>query len=261
MNTNTSTTPPKALLAVLAQKGGVGATTTVSSLVGLYAASGLTVAAIDLDPSAFLSQCLGYGPVTDPLTAPPVQVEIPRVRRRGAPNPQPVRLFRGGEGLNAASANEVQAHLARARADVDLAIADVGGDRTNAVAHAVVDMMDFGIVPLDADLLAYRGATAALAIIRERRPTPSGVPPARLLKSRWDDWTNMAADVEMQLGQHFTGLVLTTTVGRDQAVREAVMRSLPVTSYRPTSRAALAYKSVAREVAGFLNLNIVRGAL
>ena len=175
--------------------------------------------------------------------------------------PKRVHLFRGGEGIGAASADAIRAHLERARANVELAIADVGGDRTNEVAHAVVDAMDFAIVPLDADLLAYRGATSALAMIRERRPTPDGVPPARLLKCRWDERTNMAADVEMQLGRHLKGLVLTTTVPRDQEVREAVLRSLPVTSYRPTSRAALAYKSVAREVAGFLNLNVARGAL
>ena len=261
MITIVTSSRPAPLAAALVNKGGVGSTTTVTNLVGLYAASGLVVAAVDLDPSAFLSQCLGHGPVEDPLTAPPVEVQIPRVRRRGAPEPKPVRLFRGGEGLGTASADEVRAHLERARADVELAIADVGGDRTNEVAHAVVDAMDFGIVPLDADLLAYRGATSALAMIRERRPTPNGVPPARLLKTRWEERTNMAADVEIQLGRNFSGLVLTTTVPRDQEVREAVLRSLPVTSYRPASRAALAYKSVAREVAGFLNLNITRGAL
>lgn len=261
MITIVTTSRSAPLAAALVNKGGVASTTTVTNLVGLYAAAGLAVAAVDLDPTAFLSQCLGHGPVEDPLTAPPVEVQIPRVRRRGAPEPKPVRLFRGGEGLGAASPDDVRAHLERARVDVELAIADVGGDRTNEVAHAVADAMDFGIVPLDADLLAYRGAVSTLAMIRERRPTSNGVPPARLLKTRWDEGTSLAADVEMHLGRHFTGLVLTTTVPRDQKVRDAVMRSVPVSSYRPACKASLAYKSVAREVAGFLNLDITRGAL
>ena len=257
---NSFVSAPAPLLGLLAMKGGVGSSSSATAFGGLYAGCGLRVAILCLDPHAFASQCFGHGPVEDPFTASPVDVPIPKLRRRGAPQPPPIRLYRGGP-FGSASDTAIQSHLARARVGVDLVIADVGGDRTNAIGDAVVDMMTFAVVPLDADMMAYRGAAEAMIKIAERRPTPNGVPPARILKTRWDDQTNLAADVELLLGEEYPGLVLTATVPRDQAVREAVVRSQPVTIYRPASQASRAYKTAARELAAYLRLTIPRGTL
>jgi len=71
---------------------------------------------------------------------------------------------------------------------------------------------------------------------------------AGVLITMSDGRTNLAADVEREVRQHFGALVFDTVVPRSVRVAEAPSHGLPVTHYDRRSRGAEAYWKVAMEL-------------
>ncbi len=65
-----------------------------------------------------------------------------------------------------------------------------------------------------------------------------------------DDRTRLSQDVEHELKDHFTDLVLETVVPRSVRLAEAPSFGVPVIAHAPESRGAVAYRALAEEVHG-----------
>ena len=63
-----------------------------------------------------------------------------------------------------------------------------------------------------------------------------------------DDRTRLSQDVEHELKDHFTDLVLATSIPRSVRLAEAPSFGLPVIAHAPESRGAVAYRALAEEV-------------
>ena len=64
----------------------------------------------------------------------------------------------------------------------------------------------------------------------------------------FDSRTHLATDVVAEVKKHFSALVFETIIPRSIRLAEAPSYGLPISSYAPTSLAAKAYESLAREV-------------
>jgi chromosome partitioning protein len=64
-----------------------------------------------------------------------------------------------------------------------------------------------------------------------------------------DERTRLAQDVEAELRQHFPEMVFETVIPRSVRVAESPSYGLPVTEHAPSSRGAIAYRALAKELA------------
>jgi chromosome partitioning protein len=65
----------------------------------------------------------------------------------------------------------------------------------------------------------------------------------------YDDRTRLAQDVEAELRRHFGEMVFETVIPRSVRVAEAPSYGLPVTDHAPSSRGAVAYRALSKELA------------
>ena len=70
-----------------------------------------------------------------------------------------------------------------------------------------------------------------------------------LLITMYDERTRLAQDVEAELREHFPEMVFETVIPRSVRVAEAPSYGLPVTEHAPSSRGAVAYRALAKELA------------
>jgi chromosome partitioning protein len=70
-----------------------------------------------------------------------------------------------------------------------------------------------------------------------------------LLLTMFDERTRLAQDVEAELREHFPTMVFDTVIPRSVRVAESPSYGLPVTDHAPSSRGAVAYRALAKELA------------
>jgi chromosome partitioning protein len=105
------------------------------------------------------------------------------------------------------------------------------------------------IVPVQAEYYALEGLAQlmrSINLVRSRLNPRLAV--GGVLITMADARTNLAADVEREVRQHFGELVFRTVVPRSVRVAEAPSHGLPVTHYDRRSPGAEAYWKVAMEL-------------
>ena len=254
-----STHGPAIVLALCNQKGGVGKTTCTINLGAALAEYGRRVLLVDLDPQGALSAGLGiaadrldhtiYNLMMSPSTA-ITDVLMPS-------GMEVVDLIPANIDLSAAEVqliNEVgrEQTLARALRPVlhayDYVLIDcqpsLGLLTVNALtcAHGV-------IIPLAAEYFSLRGVhllVETITKVKERLNPDLSV--EGVLITMYDGRTVHARDVVGMLHQRFGDTVFDTVIGRTVKFPETTVAGTPITSYAPSSPAALAYRALAREV-------------
>jgi chromosome partitioning protein len=260
-------------IAVSNQKGGVAKTTTALSLAAELARRGRRVLAIDLDPQANLTMGLGIDPdrvrgrsTFDLLTDGNVEVDavaqVAPVRKSETSGsearwmaslrivPAEVKLAQAERELyGEIGFDELLAHkLSKARESFDVAVIDcppsLGVLTVNALAAARLTL-----VPVQCEYFSAKGLVRLIEVvdvIRERRNPGLRV---RVVPTLYDPRNNICRAVLAELKRQFPRELTRAVIGIDTRLREAAAKGLPIALYAPRSRASVAYRALAEEVA------------
>ena len=106
------------------------------------------------------------------------------------------------------------------------------------------------VVPVQAEYLALEGLVQFLETLELiRREMNPGLVLTGMVITMHDERTRLAQDVERELREHFSDLVLRTVIPRNIRVAEAPSFGVPVVQHAPTSRGSAAYRELAAELA------------
>lgn len=235
------------LLTVAGAKGGCGKSTSAINLAAELANLGYRVSLVDLDPQASGSLALGQLPAPDPWKDPPVAIEL-----NGAKGE--LWLRRGGRGLLGAGAGDVPPLLADP--DADVIVADTPPS-LGPLSLAALDKADLALVPLQPtplDLPALRDIAEVLNGSVER-----GATKLRAILVRVQPRRLLTRDVEEHLLENYPDALYGVQIPEDVRAAESTGYGRPLLAYAPTSRAAIAYRNLARDVVRDLELGRGRG--
>jgi chromosome partitioning protein len=249
------------------QKGGVGKTTTVVNLAAFLVREGRRVLVIDLDPQGNATSGLGldkgavsasiYDAVVEEMAAAELVVTT---ESRVDVIPSSVAL--AGIELELADLPQRERRLARSiqplREAYDVILLDcppsLGLITVNALTAA-----DAVLIPIQCEYYALEGLSQLIAtinLVRDHLNPDLAV--KGVLLTMYDARTNLSADVTAEVRRHLADRVFATIVPRSVRLSEAPSYGQPISLYRPESRGAQAYESLARE---FLGRAIERGSL
>ena len=257
-----SQTPARNLprvIAVANQKGGVGKTTTSINTAAALAQMGLRVLLIDIDPQANATSGLG-------IDVRSLDSSVLDVLIDDAPLAECLCTTEI-DGLQVAPSN-----LRLADAEMTMYSMLARETRLKNAVDAVVDQFDYVIIdcppslglltlnalcaarevliPIQCEYFALEGVGQLLEnVLRIRR---SGLNPTLEVSSivcvMYDARTNLGEEVVDEIRQHFGSTVLKTVVPRNIKLSESPKYGMPIITYDPLSRGAIAYTDVAQEV-------------
>jgi chromosome partitioning protein len=240
------------------QKGGVGKTTTAVNLASCAAAGGEQTLLVDLDPQCNATVALGGQKEMRPSSYDCLIGEVSVAEAARPAGPDNLWLVPASRDLAGAAVElpridgsetrlrerlgPIRERFARALLDCPPSLGPVS---VNALTAA-----DRVIVPVQAEYLALEGLVQFLETLGLiRRELNPRLEIAGLLITMYDERTRLAQDVESELRSHFAAMVFETVIPRSVRVAEAPSYGLPVTEHAPSSRGAVAYQALTKELA------------
>ncbi len=255
--------PATRVIAVANQKGGVGKTTTSVNLGASLAELGSRVLVVDLDPQGNATTGLG-------IDAHNLETSVYEAMVHDAPledsiEPSSLKnLFVVPSTLDLAGAEvELVAAFNRERKlkkaldpvlpDFDFVIIDcppsLGLITVNALAAATEV-----VIPIQCEFYALEGLGQLLRnvkLIKDNLNPELRV--SAIVLTMYDARTSLSKEVASQVRKHFGAIVCNTMVPRSVKISEAPSYGQPIIVFDPSSRGAVAYREVAKEVIDHVN--------
>jgi chromosome partitioning protein len=246
---------PAKVIAFANQKGGVAKTTTALNLAVAFKESGHRVLAVDMDPQGNLTMSQGVDPdkveksmfdvlvhripISEVIVEREIDVAVASIDLAGAEIAMSTQI--GRERALQKSFDEI-------RDDYDFICIDtppsLGLLTVNALTAA-----DKVIVPVQCEYLSMRGLVQlqnTLQMIREN--LNPGVEIEGILPTMLDSRTVHAKEAVEILEENFGELVFKSRIRKAIKFAEAPVRGASVIKYDPKSKAASAYRDLAKEV-------------
>ena len=252
--------PLPRVLAVANQKGGVGKTTTAVNLGACLAELGYRVLVVDLDLQGNASTGLGinirdlHGSMYDVILHDlPIEdcVEATSVRNLFC---APSSLDLAGAEIELVPAFSRELRLRKALGDVhddyDFVLIDcppsLGLLTVNGLAAATEV-----VVPIQCEYYALEGLGQLLRNVNlvQKNLNPS-LEVSAIVLVMYDARTKLADQVVGEVREHFGTKVCKNVVPRTVRLSEAPSFGQPIIAFDPSSRGAIAYKELAKEVSG-----------
>jgi chromosome partitioning protein len=246
------------IIACANQKGGVGKTTTVVNLATYLALAGDLVLVIDLDPQGNTTSGLGldrgqfehsiYEAIIEdaPVSEMVVGTIIPGL------SIVPSSISLAGAEVELAPLPQRERRLARILAGLvgsyDYIILDcppsLGLLTVNALTAA-----DAVVIPIQCEYYALEGLSQLIATVNlVRNHLNPDLAIKGVVLTMYDSRTNLSAEVDAEVRKHLGSAVFETVIPRSVRLSEAPSYGLPIALYRPDSKGAEAYSSLAGEL-------------
>lgn len=244
------------------QKGGVGKTTTTVNVAMGLALGGLNVLVIDNDPQGNASTALGIEhPVGTPGTY-EILVEGDPIMAHAQQSPHSPNLHVLPATIDLAAAEMelavMQGREARLKHALEQYLEQSGADYVFIDCPPSLGMLTLNalvasteiLVPIQTEYYALEGVTALLGTIdRVKGNLNDRLELTNILLTMYDKRTNLSKDVAAEVRSHFKKQTLATEIPRSVRIAEAPSFGQTVLTYQPRSEGAIAYASVAEEIA------------
>ncbi|HMC39450.1 MAG TPA: AAA family ATPase [Acidimicrobiales bacterium] len=247
-------------LAVANQKGGVGKTTTTVNLGASLAELGYRVLVIDLDPQGNATTGLGInGRNLDASVYDVILHDVPIEDVIEPTNLRnlfvvPATIDLAGAEIELVPVFSRELRLRRAletiEADFDFVLIDcppsLGLLTVNALAAA-----GEVLVPIQCEYYALEGLSQLLRNVNlVKSNLNQRLEVSTIVLTMYDARTKLAEQVADEVREHFGERVCRNVVPRTVRLSEAPSFGQPVTTFDPSSRGAIAYRELAKEVSG-----------
>jgi chromosome partitioning protein len=245
-------------MAVANQKGGVGKTTTAVNLGAALADLGYRVLIIDLDPQGNASTGLGVDPRNFDVSMYDVLlqdvalddcIEATSIKNLFL---APSTLDLAGAEIELVPAMSREFRLKRAIEPVREDFAYIFIDCPPSLGLITLNALtaaDEVLVPIQCEYYALEGVSQ---LTRNVELVRSNLNPAlhisTIVLTMYDARTKLSDSVVGEVRSHFGGIVCRNVIPRTVRISEAPSFGEPITVHDPTSRGAIAYRELAKEV-------------
>lgn len=243
-------------IAVVNQKGGVGKTTTAVNLTAALKELGLKVLLCDFDPQANATSGFGIdkrkskNTIYDVLiNNTPVQEAIVSTEY-GDVLPSSANLAGAAVELLYTEGREHQLEnvLKPVKDDYDIILIDCPPSLEMLTLNSLA-AADSILVPVQCEYYALEGLSDLMGTLRmvKKRINPK-LDIFAVALTMFDGRTNFSTQVAQEVRRHFPGKVFATVIPRNIRLSEAPSHGLPVTAYDKSSKGAIAYREMAKEI-------------
>ena len=252
--------PLPRIIAIANQKGGVGKTTTTVNLGASLAELDYRVLVVDLDPQGNATTGLGINPRTLEYTMYDVLLNDVSLDECIEPTEvkglfvAPASLDLAGAEIELVPAFSRESKLKRALAEViedyDYVLIDCPPSLGLLTVNALVAASEV-LVPIQCEYYALEGLgqlTRNVDLVQRNLNAELEI--SAIVLVMYDARTRLGEQVASEVRAHFGPTVCRNVIPRNIRLSEAPSFGKPITTFDPSSRGAVAYRELAREVSG-----------
>ena len=247
------------VIAVANQKGGVGKTTTAVNVAAALALDGHSVLVVDLDPQASATTGLGLRvrelerTVYEMMVAEKSATALLQHTAVDNLDLLPANRDLVGAEVELVGVDQREHRLHRSLAGVRSRYDFIFIDCPPSLSLLTVNALrtaDGVLIPLQCEYYALEGLSALLDTVgRVRELLNPTLALEGLVLTMFDSRNSLARQVSEEVRTHFGDQVFRAIIPRNVRVSESPSHGIPVLLYDPSSRGAIAYRALARELA------------